>query len=59
MHSDALIVITIKSDTKKILFSETGRLPTGSSDPLILECRVWVVAILRHIGIDLILSNDD
>src|SRR5262245_42038318 len=59
VHTDALVIIAVDGQAEQILLTEAGGIAARSSNALVLEGRVRIVSILRHVSIDLVLPNDD
>src|SRR5262249_14739089 len=59
MDPDALMVITVERQTQYIFLAETGRFAARAADPFILIGRVGRMAVIGHIGIELIFADDN
>ena len=59
VHANAFVVVTVDGQTEQILLAETGWIPARAADPFILKSRIRMVSILRHVGINLVLADDD
>ena len=60
MHADAFVVVTIQRQVQQILFAEAGDVEAaGAADALVLKFGIPAVAVLRHIGVNLIFADDD
>src|SRR5207237_10034224 len=59
VDADALIVVAIERQAEQILLAKARRLAARAPHALVLIGRIGVVSIFGHIGIDLILADDD
>ena len=59
VDGDALIVVPVQRQGQDVLLAEAGGLAAGSSHALVLERRIGMIAVLRHIGVDLVLADHD
>jgi hypothetical protein len=59
VHADALVVITVDRKTEQVLLSKAGGLAARAADTFVLVGGVWMIPIFRHIGINLVLADND
>ena len=59
VDADALVVVAVERQAEQVLLAEARRPAAGAADALVLVGRVRMVAVLRHVGVDLVLADDD
>ena len=59
MDADALVVVAIERQAEQVLLAKTRRLAARAADALVLIGRIGMTAVLRHVGVDLVLADDD
>jgi hypothetical protein len=59
MDADALVVIAVDGQVKQVLLTETRGSSAGSPHTLVQIGWVRGVSVLRHVGIVLVLADDD
>ena len=60
VEADALVVVAVAGQVEQVFLAEAGHVQAaGPSDPLVEIVGVGAVAIFGHVGIDLILADDD
>ena len=56
---DALVVVAVEREAEQVFLAKTGRLAAGAADAFVLVVRVRMIPVLGHVGIDLVLADDD
>ena len=60
VDADALVVVAVEREVEQVLLAEAGDAqPAGAAHALVLVRRVRGVAVLGHVGVDLVLADDD
>src|SRR5262249_11702909 len=60
VDGDALVVVGMDGQVEQVFLAEAGDAEAaGAADPLVLVLRVRAVAVLGHVGVNLVLADDD
>ncbi len=58
VHADALVVVAVDRQAQQVLLAEAGGKAAGAPDALVQVGRIGGVAVLGHVGVDLVLADD-